>query len=234
MNQHRSQRSRRDFLGTLALGAAAFATPGAFAEELLRTPRQTERPFYPDKLPLDTDNDLIVINDSTSPAVGEVTYLGGRILDAKGDPLRKALVEIWQVDNNGVYLHGKDRYHDKRDAHFQGYGRFLTGSSGEFFSRTIKPVLYPGRTRHIHFKVGKNQKELLTTQCYVKGEEHNERDGVYRGIRDPKAREGRDDRLRPARRLAHRRALRPVRHRAGIHARGLSRKAGGSGEVGLA
>ena len=59
MNPDRSQRNRRDFLGTLALGAAAFTTPGAFAEELVRTPRQTEGPFYPDKLPLDTDNDLL-------------------------------------------------------------------------------------------------------------------------------------------------------------------------------
>jgi protocatechuate 3,4-dioxygenase beta subunit len=181
--------NRRKFLGTLALGAAAFTTRGAFAEELFRTPRQTEGPFYPDKLPLDTDNDLIHINDSTTPAVGEVTYLGGRILDAKGNPLRNALVEIWQVDNNGVYIHSRDSRHDKHDLQFQGYGRFLTGSSGEYHFRTIKPVVYPGRTPHIHFKIRKDEKELLTTQCYVKGEPRNERDGVYRGIRDPKARE---------------------------------------------
>jgi protocatechuate 3,4-dioxygenase beta subunit len=102
--------------------------------------------------------------------------------------VRNALVEIWQVDNNGVYIHSKDRRHDLHDGHFQGYGRFLTGSGGEYHFRTIKPVVYPGRTPHIHFKIGKNEKELLTTQCYIKGEPHNERDGVYRGIRDPKAR----------------------------------------------
>src|SRR3954447_7432098 len=189
MNHFLSRRSRREFLSTLTFGAAAFATPGLFAEELIKTPAQTEGPFYPDKFPLDTDNDLIIINDSTTPAVGEVTYLSGRILDARGNPLRNALVEIWQVDNNGSYIHSKDRYHDKRDGNFQGYGRFLTGSSGEYHFRTIKPVLYPGRTPHIHFKVGKGEKELLTTQCYVKGDPHNEKDGIYRGIRDPKARE---------------------------------------------
>jgi protocatechuate 3,4-dioxygenase beta subunit len=181
--------SRRKFLSTLALGAAAFTAPGAFAEELVRTPQQTEGPFYPDKFPLDTDNDLLIINDSTSPAVGEVTYLSGRILDAKGDPVRNALVEIWQVDNNGAYIHSRDRQRDKNDANFQGYGRFLTGSSGEYYFRTIKPVLYTGRTRHVHFKIGKGSKDLLTTQCYVKGEPRNGSDGVYRGIRDPKARE---------------------------------------------
>lgn len=189
MNHPFSRRSRRDFLSTLTFATAAFTTRGLFAEELVQTPRQTEGPFYPDKFPLDTDNDLIIINDSTTPAVGEVTYLSGRILDARGNPLRNALVEIWQVDNNGAYIHSRDRNHDKHDANFQGYGRFLTGSTGDYYFRTIKPVHYPGRTRHIHFKVGKREKELLTTQCYVKGEPRNDRDGIYRGIRDPKARE---------------------------------------------
>src|SRR3954470_6456324 len=115
MRHHHAQRSRRDFLGTLALGAAAFTTPGAFAEELLRTPRQTEGPFYPDKLPLDTDNDLIIVNDRTTPASGEITHLSGRILDLRGAPLRNALVEIWQVDANGVYINTHDQ-HAARDA----------------------------------------------------------------------------------------------------------------------
>jgi protocatechuate 3,4-dioxygenase beta subunit len=182
-------RSRRVFLSTLAFGTAAFTTRGLFAEELVRTPRQTEGPFYPDRLPLDTDNDLLVINDTITPALGEVTHLSGRILDAKGDPVRNALVEIWQVDNNAAYIHTRDYNRENHDEHFQGFGRFLTGSSGEYYFRTIKPVPYPGRTPHIHYKIWKGGKELLTTQCYVKGEPRNERDGIYRGIRDPKARE---------------------------------------------
>jgi protocatechuate 3,4-dioxygenase beta subunit len=180
--------SRRTFLRTLALGAAAFTTPGAFADELVRTPRQMEGPFYPDRLPLDTDNDLIVLNDALTPAVGEITHLGGRILDATGSPIRNALVEIWQVDNRGAYLHSGTANRDKRDANFQGFGRFLTGSTGEYYFRTIKPVPYPGRTPHIHFKVKKGGKELFVTQCYVKGHPGNERDGIYRSLRDPKDR----------------------------------------------
>ena len=180
---------RRLFLGTLALGAAAFATRGAFADELIRTPAQTEGPFYPNHLPLDTDNDLIVVNSDLTPAVGEVTHLSGRILDSRGEPVRNALVEIWQVDHNGIYIHTACPGQEKRDTHFQGYGKFLTGSSGEYYFRTVKPVPYPGRTPHIHFKIGKGGKELLTSQCYVKGEPLNEKDGVYRGIRDAKARE---------------------------------------------
>lgn len=181
--------SRRAFLGSLTLGAAAFTVPGAFAEELTRTPRQTEGPFYPDRLPLDTDNDLVILKDSTTPAVGAITHLTGRVLGPNGEPIKNALVEIWQVDNNGAYLHSGTSNREKRDTHFQGYGKFETASDGGYRFRTIKPVPYPGRTPHIHFKVRKGERELLTTQCYVKGHPGNERDGIYRSIRDPKARE---------------------------------------------
>ncbi len=78
---------------------------------------------------------------------------------------------------------------DTRDKNFQGFGRFLTSSSGEYYFRTIKPVPYPGRTPHIHFKIKKGGKELLTTQCYIKGERRNERDGIFRSLRDAKGRE---------------------------------------------
>ena len=105
---HELSLNRRRFLRRLSLGAALFAVPGAFADELIRTPRQTEGPFYPDHLPLDTDNDLIIVNDGITPAVGEITHLTGRILDAGGSPVKNALVEIWQCDGKGVYLHTGD------------------------------------------------------------------------------------------------------------------------------
>src|SRR6185436_16679782 len=178
---------RRSFLAGLGLAGLAFYTPGVMAEELTRTPKMTEGPFYPDKLPLDTDNDLIIVNDGLTPAVGEITHLSGRILDSRGEPIRNALVEIWQVDNHGVYLHTADN-HAERDKNFQGFGRFLTGSTGEYYFRTIKPVLYPGRTRHIHYAIKMKGREKWTTQCYVKGEPQNERDGIYKEISDPKAR----------------------------------------------
>ena len=187
--------SRRGFLSRFAAvgGAVAasafFNVPGAFAEELVRTPRQTEGPFYPDRLPLDTDNDLIIVNDNTTPAVGEITHLGGRILDANGDPVRNAVVEIWQTDANGAYVHSRSGNRDRRDGNFQGFGRFTTGTSGEYYFRTIKPVPYPGRTPHIHFKVKVKGQDKLTTQCYIKGHPGNERDGIWASVRDPKQRE---------------------------------------------
>lgn len=182
--------SRRSvLLSGLSLGALAFSAPGAFADELTRTPSQTEGPFYPDKMPLDTDNDLLIINDKITPAVGEVTYLTGRVLDSRGEPIRGAVVEIWQCDHEGNYLHSKGGNPDqpnKRDSSFQGFGRFLTGSTGEYLFRTIKPVPYPGRSPHIHYAIKMKGKEKFTTQCYIKGHPGNAQDGVVRGIRDKK------------------------------------------------
>jgi len=185
--------TRRTLLrGTFALGAVALLTPGVFAEELSHTPPLTEGPFYPDKLPLDTDNDLIIINNSLTPAIGEVTHLSGRITDASGSPIRNAMIEIWQCDAKQVYLHTSDSIpKDKqRDHNFQGYGRFQTASTGEYRFRTIKPVPYPGRPApHIHFKVWKGNQELLTSQFFIAGFAGNRNDGIYRAVGDAVQRE---------------------------------------------
>jgi protocatechuate 3,4-dioxygenase, beta subunit len=174
--------SRRRFVQGAVMAAGFFAIPGSFAAELTRTPRQTEGPFYPDKLPLDTDNDLLVINEGITPAVGDVTYVSGRILDARGEPIRNAVVEIWQCDNNGAYLHSGTSNKEKKDSNFQGFGRFVTGSTGEYLFRTIKPVPYPGRAPHIHYKVKKGGKELLVTQLYIKGHAGNPKDGIWKNL----------------------------------------------------
>ncbi|QDU41211.1 Protocatechuate 3,4-dioxygenase beta chain [Maioricimonas rarisocia] len=180
--------SRRQMLQHSAFAAAAFTTPGLFAE-LIQTASMTEGPFYPDTLPLDTDNDLLILNDALTPAAGEVTHLTGRVLSATGEPIRNAFVEIWQCDNNGAYLHSGTGNADNRDSNFQGYGRFLTDSKGQYYFRTIKPVPYPGRTPHIHFGISRNGKRIFTTQMLVKGHPGNESDGLFRRINDPKLRE---------------------------------------------
>jgi protocatechuate 3,4-dioxygenase beta subunit len=183
MNAPSSYLTRRRFLQSASLASAFFTVRGAFAEEIARqTAWVEEGPFYPHKLPLDTDNDLLIVNDSITPAVGDITHLSGRLLDLKGQPIRNAEVEIWQVDHNAVYLAERDRA-PGADANFQGFGRFLTGSTGEYYFRTIKPVPYPGRPApHIHFKIKKKGTDPWTTQLYIKGYADNERDGIYRGI----------------------------------------------------
>src|ERR1700740_627411 len=98
---------RRSFLKRLSESTVLFAVPGAFADELMRTPRQTEGPFYPDHLPLDTDNDLILINDSLTPAVGESANVGVPSRAPAGEPIRSAVVEIWEADTHGIYIHSR-------------------------------------------------------------------------------------------------------------------------------
>jgi len=182
--------NRRAFVSTgVALGLAAFCTPGAFAEELSKTPPLTEGPFYPDKLPLDKDNDLIIVGNSTTPAVGQITHLTGKVMDVNGSPLKDTTIEIWQCDANGAYLHSQTGNANNRDKNFQGFGTFTTGKDGGYRFRTIKPVPYPGRTPHIHVKVKRSDKEILTTQLFINGHQENATDGILRGIRDPLARE---------------------------------------------
>jgi protocatechuate 3,4-dioxygenase, beta subunit len=182
--------TRRRFLQATALTASYFSVPGLFAEELTRkTPEMTAGPLYPDKLPLDTDNDLIVVSDSITPAVGQITHLSGQILDTRGEPIRDALIEIWQVDSMATYL--KERSHRRAgtfDPNFQGFGRFVTGSTGEYYFRTIKPVPYPTRSApHIHFMIKVKGQPAWSTQLYIQGHPGNLRDGLYRSIGDPDA-----------------------------------------------
>lgn len=180
--------SRRTFLQNTARLAAASAGLSALSSEaladLVATPPMTEGPFYPDRLPLDTDNDLLIVNDAIDHAVGQITHLSGRALSAAGEPLRNAVIEIWQVDNHGVYLHSGSDGAGNRDKSFQGYGRFLTDAKGRYYFRTIKPVPYPGRTPHIHVAVSQNGRRVLTSQFFVKGEAQNQRDGILRGLTD--------------------------------------------------
>ena len=181
--------SRRRFLSSLGLASAFFAVPGAFAERWQLTPAQTEGPFYPDKLPLDTDNDLIVINDAHH--AGRGARSPGSTAAYSTPAANPSAMRSWKSGRRTIRAFisiAAATTPRKRDGNFQGFGRFLTGSSGEYLFRTIKPVPYPGRTPHVHFAVKIKGRDKFTTQCYVQGEPRNERDSVLQDISDPKAR----------------------------------------------
>lgn len=103
-------------------------------------------------------------------AGGEALVLYGHVLDANGAPLSGYVVEIWQVDANGIYDHPGDANTANRDPGFQSYGTALTDENGLFAFRTIVPARYEPRPRHIHFKVKKDGAEVLTSQFYFSGE----------------------------------------------------------------
>jgi protocatechuate 3,4-dioxygenase beta subunit len=165
------------FAGTAALIAAPMFIRHALAQESRRlTPRQTEGPFYPVALPADSDFDLLA-QGGTRYAKGQPTWLEGTVTDAAGRPVKDAVVEIWQCDEQGHYHHPGDG--GRADPAFQGFGKVSVGAGGDYRFRTIRPARYSGRAPHIHVKVKLGQRELLTTQLYVAGDSGNERDFLW-------------------------------------------------------
>lgn len=180
--------SRRDLLCAVA-GGALLLSPSLLLAQRLLTPSQTLGPFFPDRLPLDSDNDLLQVAGHPQPARGLAVQLYGQVLNVSGRPLAWALVEIWQVDAEGIYLHSRGGDRARRDSGFQGYGHTRTDDAGRYRFRTIRPVPYPGRTPHIHMAVSLPGQPRFVTQCYIRGEPLNQRDMLLNAIRDPALRE---------------------------------------------
>ncbi|MDA0999873.1 MAG: protocatechuate 3,4-dioxygenase [bacterium] len=194
----RSSLTRRQLIASgLALAASAAAAGAAAAAKLLPTPRQTPGPFYPQRIPLESDNDLAQVGGSDRPAAGQLTHVFGRVVDEDGRPVRGAQVEIWQCDAFGFYHHPWDR-RGEADPAFQGYGRMTVGADGGFRFRTIRPVPYPGRAPHIHFGIRGAGIGWMTTQMYLKGHPLNAADGPLNSVDDPAARRSLIVDLRPA------------------------------------
>jgi protocatechuate 3,4-dioxygenase beta subunit len=191
---------RRELLIGVAAATLAPALPVVAAQKarLTITPGQTEGPFYPVDFPADMDSDLVRVQGGATQALGQVTHLSGRVLNRRGAPVRGATVEIWQCDANGIYNHPRQPGVQGRDAAFQGYGRTQAGDDGRYDFRTIRPVAYPGRTPHIHFKVHAPGVGRLTTQMYIAGERQNASDVLLGAIRNAAARESVIVRLQPA------------------------------------
>jgi protocatechuate 3,4-dioxygenase, beta subunit len=170
-----------------AIAAALVAAPalwlGARAQPLparRATPGQTEGPFYPVELPKDSDYDLLH-NGALTYSRGQPSWVEGAVTDLQGKPVAGAQVEIWQCDEAGHYHHPGDG--GRADKAFQGFGKVVVGSDGQYRFRTIRPVAYGGRAPHIHVKVKLAARELLTTQLYVQGDPGNERDFLWRNLR---------------------------------------------------
>ncbi|PWU03572.1 MAG: protocatechuate 3,4-dioxygenase subunit beta [Terriglobia bacterium] len=130
-------------------------------------------------------------------AIGQLISVSGRVTDEDGAPLTCALVEVWQANSAGKYIHQLDRHQAPLDANFTGQGRFRTGADGSYQFRTIKPGGYPvmesdwwWRPPHIHFSIfGPSWMNRYVTQIFFPGEPLNETDLLLNGVLDPEARQ---------------------------------------------
>jgi protocatechuate 3,4-dioxygenase beta subunit len=129
--------------------------------------------------------------------LGERIIVAGRVLDDDGRPLRNSLVEVWQANGAGRYLHESDRHPAPLDPNFTGAGRCLTDDEGRYRFVTIKPGAYPWknhpnawRPAHIHFSLfGRAFAQRLVTQMYFPGDPLFGQDPIFNSVRDPLARE---------------------------------------------
>lgn len=177
--------SRRQTLLGLTTALAA-STPALAAT---RTPRQSTGPFYPDVMPSESDADLVRLGAGPA-AVGEEIVVTGRVLGLDGRPVAGGFVELWQANAYGRYSHSRDTSNAPLDPNFQGYGVVRTDDQGRYQFTTIRPGEYPGRTRHLHFRIGGPGFDPLPTQMYFAGDPGNGRDFLWNSIRDPQARQG--------------------------------------------
>lgn len=126
------------------------------------TEEQIEGPYFKPRSPMRTD--LVVPGTR-----GKLVTLEGRVLTRSCRPVGGALLDLWHADENGDYDNSGFRYR----AHL------FSDASGVYRFRTILPGLYPGRTRHYHFKVQAQRLPILTTQLYFPGERENDYDSFF-------------------------------------------------------
>jgi len=172
-----SRRKLTRYLG-IASGFALLRSSFAIGKTLQPTPHQTEGPFYPVVEQMDKDLDLTRIKGHSQSATGETILVRGQVLDTRAQPLKNAVVDVWQANHHGRYSHPADRNQAPLDPHFQGWGVIKTDDDGWYNIRTIKPGAYPlsavnesgWRPRHLHFKVAQPGFKTLDTQMYFRGD----------------------------------------------------------------
>ena len=145
----------------LATGGTALAATPACADDD-ETPEQTEGPFYTPSSPL--RRSLL-----EAGITGRTLVLGGRVLRPTCRPVKRALLDFWQCDDQGAY--------DNEGYRLRGHQ--FTDAQGRWRLTTIVPAVYTGRTRHIHVKVRRPGAPVLTTQLYFPGEPANRSDRIF-------------------------------------------------------
>jgi protocatechuate 3,4-dioxygenase beta subunit len=169
----------------------------AYKSSALRHPKQplTGPQLGPARVTGEFDNDLT--RQHAGEPLGERIIVTGRVYDTEGKPLRNTLVEIWQANAAGRYLHRWDRWPAPLDPNFSGAGRCVTDDEGRYHFVTIKPGPYPWgnhynawRPAHIHFSlIGRAFVQRLVTQMYFPGDPLFPHDPIFNSVPDEPARE---------------------------------------------
>ena len=141
--------------------------------------------------------DMDLTRQRAGEPLGERIIVTGRVVDEDGRPVPDTLVEIWQCNAAGRYLHKGDQHPAPLDPNFTGAGRCVTGPDGSYRFVTVKPGPYPWRNHqnawrpaHIHFSLfGRAFVQRLVTQMYFPGDPLFEHDPIFNSVRDPQARE---------------------------------------------
>jgi protocatechuate 3,4-dioxygenase, beta subunit len=128
--------------------------------------------------------------------LGERIVVSGKVLDEDAQPVRDSLVEIWQANSAGRYLHKWDQHDAPLDPNFSGVGQTFTDSEGRYRFVTIRPGAYPWRNhpnawrpQHIHFSLfGPAFVTRLVTQMYFPGDPLLEFDPIFNSVPDEAAR----------------------------------------------
>lgn len=178
----------------------------AYRSSILRHPTKNPRLVDPETIellsPAFGQRDVAAIESDltlqhSGEPLGERMTVEGRLLDSWGRPLRNQLVEIWQANSAGRYIHQRDQHPAPLDPNFTGAGRTVTDDDGRYRFTTIKPGPYPWRNHvnawrpaHIHFSIfGSSFTQRIITQMYFPGDPLFALDPIYQSIRSQKDRD---------------------------------------------
>ena len=177
-----------------------------YRSTVLRAPSQTlvplsgalsehQGPSFPAAPPEEAD--LTRNGRVNGEPLGERIIVTGRVLDEDARPVANTLVELWQANAAGRYIHKTDQHDAPLDPNFLGAGRCVTDAEGRYRFLTIKPGAYPWRNhpnawrpQHIHFSLfGPAFATRLVTQMYFPGDPLHTLDPMFNSIPDPAGRE---------------------------------------------
>lgn len=203
-------RHHADYRAALAAGMPPSDAPrldfAPYRSTVLRHPTKNPQLVDPESIELTSpafgDRDVaaveadLTVQHSGEP-LGERIVVSGRVLDGEGRPVRRQLVEVWQANSSGRYIHQRDQHPAPLDPNFTGAGRTITDDDGAYRFTTIKPGAYPWknhanawRPAHIHFSVfGTAFTQRLVTQMYFPGDPLFPLDPIYQSIPDQAARD---------------------------------------------